>query len=87
MAEKIREQLDQNQQMMSNLASSNNTEENLSHEESQRKLREKLELELAGKEREIATLVIDAQKLQSTLIKVKETSVTQVNLCLSPIDH
>ena len=64
--------------MMSSLPTMNTAEENLSHEESQRKLREKLELELAAKEREIATLVIDAQKLQSTLIKVKETSVTQV---------
>lgn len=79
-AEKLREQLDQNQQMMTSLASSNNTEENLSHEESQRKIREKLELELASKEREIAALVTDTQKLQSTLIKVKETSVTQVIL-------
>jgi hypothetical protein len=56
----------------------NNSDENISHEENQRKLREKLELELAAKEREIATLVIDTQKLQSTLMKVKETSVTQV---------
>lgn len=56
-----------------------NSEDNISQEEIQRKLREKLELELASKEREIATLVIDTQKLQSTLIKVKETSVTQVD--------
>jgi len=56
----------------------NNSDENISNEESQRKLREKLELELAAKEREIATLVIDTQKLQSTLIKIKETSVIQV---------
>jgi hypothetical protein len=56
----------------------NNSDENISQEDNQRRLREKLELELAAKEREIATLVIDTQKLQSTLIKVKETSVTQV---------
>jgi len=56
----------------------NNSDDNISQEEIQRKLREKLELELAAKEREIAALVIDTQKLQSTLIKIKETSVTQV---------
>jgi hypothetical protein len=58
----------------------NNSDENISQEDNQRRLREKLELELAAKEREIATLVIDTQKLQSTLIKVKETSVTQVKI-------
>lgn len=51
----------------------------ISQEETERKLREKLEHELAGKERQIATLVIETQKLQSTLIKIKETSFTQVN--------
>lgn len=56
-----------------------NSNETISQEEFQRKLREKLELELATKEREIATLVIDTQKLQSTLMKIKETSVTQVD--------
>ena len=64
---------------MASISTSNNSDENISQEENQRKIREKLELELAAKEREIATLVIDTQKLQSTLIKVKETSVTQVN--------
>jgi hypothetical protein len=48
-------------------------------EETERKLLEKLELELAAKERQIASLVVETQKLQSTLIKVKETSFTQVN--------
>jgi hypothetical protein len=51
----------------------------ISQEETERKLLEKLELELAAKERRIATLVVETQKLQSTLIKVKETSFTQVN--------
>ena len=80
LVDKLREQIDQNQQLMSSIPTNNtnNSDENISHEEIQRKLREKLELELAAKEREIATLVIDTQKLQSTLIKVKETSVTQV---------
>jgi hypothetical protein len=50
----------------------------ISQEETERKLREKLEHELASKEHQIATLVIEIQKLQSTLIKVKETSFTQV---------
>jgi DNA-directed RNA polymerase specialized sigma subunit len=63
---------------MASISTNNNSDENISQEENQRKIREKLELELAAKEREIATLVIDTQKLQSTLIKVKETSVTQV---------
>ena len=76
--EKLREQVDQNQQLMASVSSTNTSDENISHEEMQRKVREKLELELTGKEREIATLVIDTQKLQSTLIKVKETSVSQV---------
>lgn len=61
----------------------NNSDDNISQEEIQRKIREKLELELASKEREIATLVIDTQKLQSTLIKIKETSVTQVEYIYS----
>ncbi len=51
----------------------------ISQEETERKLREKLEHELASKEHQIATLVIETQKLQSTLIKLKETSFTQVN--------
>ncbi len=63
---------------MTTVSTMNNSDENISQEDNQRRLREKLELELAAKEREIATLVIDTQKLQSTLIKVKETSVTQV---------
>jgi homeobox protein cut-like len=77
--DKLREQIDQNQQFMTSVSMNNNSDENISHEENQRKLREKLELELAAKEREIATLVIDTQKLQSTLMKVKETSVTQIS--------
>jgi len=51
----------------------------ISQEETERKLLEKLEVELAAKEHQIATLVIETQKLQSTLIKVKETSFSQVN--------
>ena len=47
-------------------ASTPHSDENISHEENQRKIREKLDLELAAKEREIATLEIDTQKLQST---------------------
>ena len=65
---------------MASVSTTNTSDENISHEEMQRKVREKLELELAAKEREIATLVIDTQKLQSTLIKIKETSVTQVEM-------
>jgi hypothetical protein len=56
----------------------NNSDELISQEETERKLREKLELELASKEHQITTLVVETQKLQSTLIKVKETSSTQV---------
>ena len=63
---------------MESVPSNNNSNESISQEETERKIREKLELELASKEREIATLVIDTQKLQSTLIKIKETSVAQV---------
>ena len=59
--------------------SNNNSDELISQEETERKLLEKLELELASKEHQIATLVVETQKLQSTLIKVKETSFTQVN--------
>ncbi len=57
----------------------NNSDQLISQEETERKLREKLEFELAAKERQINTLVIETQKLQSTLIKIKETSFTQVN--------
>jgi hypothetical protein len=63
---------------MQSVSTNNNSDESISQEETERRLREKLELELASKEREIATLVIDTQKLQSTLIKIKETSVAQV---------
>ncbi|CAF4477719.1 unnamed protein product, partial [Rotaria magnacalcarata] len=51
----------------------------ISQEEAERKLREKLELELAAKERKIVTLVDETQKLQSTLIKIKENSFTQIS--------
>ncbi|CAF3657842.1 unnamed protein product [Rotaria socialis] len=51
----------------------------ISQEEIERKLREKLELELAAKECKIVTLVDEAQKLQSTLIKIKENSFTQIS--------
>lgn len=63
---------------MASVSTTNNSDDNILQEETDRKLREKLEFELAAKEREIAALVIDTQKLQSTLMKVKETSVTQV---------
>ncbi len=63
---------------MASVSINKNSDESISQEETERKLREKLELELGSKEREIAALVVDAQKLQSTLIKVKETSVAQV---------
>ena len=56
-----------------------NSDELISQEETERKLREKLELELVSKEHQIATLVVETQKLQSTLIKLKETSVIQVS--------
>lgn len=51
----------------------------ISQEETERKLLEKLKLELAAKEHQIATLLVETQKLQSTLIKVKENSFSQVN--------
>ena len=60
------------------MSSMKTNEEILLQEDQDRKLRQKLELELASKEREIAALVVDTQKLQSTLIKVKETSVGQI---------
>ncbi|CAF0733169.1 unnamed protein product [Adineta ricciae] len=56
-----------------------NSDELISQEETERKLREKLELELVSKEHQIATLVVETQKLQSTLIKLKETSVIQIS--------
>ncbi|CAF2753995.1 unnamed protein product [Rotaria sp. Silwood2] len=77
--DKLREQLDQTQKFMTSVSTNNNTDEIISQEENERKLREKLEFELASKEREISALVIDTQKLQSTLIKVKETSVSQIS--------
>ena len=43
----------------------------ISQDDSERKLHEKLELELASKEHQIATLRVDREKLQSTLIQVK----------------
>lgn len=73
MVDKIREELEQTNN------NNNNSVEMISQEETERKLLEKLEVELAAKEHQIATLVIETQKLQSTLIKVKETSFSQVN--------
>jgi hypothetical protein len=73
LVDKIREELEQTREI------NKNSVELISKEETERKLLEKLELELAGKEHQIATLVIETQKLQSTLIKVKESSFTQVN--------
>ena len=75
MVDKIREELEQT----NNNNNNNNSVEMISQEETERKLLEKLEVELAAKEHQIATLVIETQKLQSTLIKVKETSFSQVN--------
>ncbi|CAF3670769.1 unnamed protein product [Rotaria sp. Silwood1] len=79
LVDKLREQLDQTQKFMASVSTNNNSDESISQEETEKKLREKLEFELASKEREIAALVIDTQKLQSTLIKVKETSVAQIS--------
>jgi len=73
LVDKIREELEQTNN------NNNNSVEMISQEETERKLLEKLEVELAAKEHQIATLVIETQKLQSTLIKVKETSFSQVN--------
>lgn len=73
--DKLREQIEQMRRTMSEMTPS---EQINAQEDQDRKLREKTELELASKEREIAALVLDTQKLQSTLIKVKETSLTQI---------
>ncbi|UJR26795.1 hypothetical protein I4U23_008108 [Adineta vaga] len=73
LVDKLREDVDQ-------IHSTNtNSDELISQEETERKLREKLEHELVSKEHQIATLVGETQKLQSTLIKLKETSVTQIS--------
>ncbi|CAF3668670.1 unnamed protein product [Rotaria sordida] len=79
LVDKLREQLNQTEKLMASVSTNNNSDEIISQEETERKLREKLEFELVSKEREIAALVIDTQKLQSTLIKVKETSVAQIS--------
>ncbi|CAF3504480.1 unnamed protein product [Rotaria sordida] len=60
-------------------ANNKSNDELISQEGIERKLCEKLELELATKERQIVTLADETQKLQSTLIKIKETSFTQVS--------
>lgn len=77
LADRLREQIDKLQE---NLSSIPDSTELHSNEENQRRIREKLEFDLAAKEREIAALVADTQKLQSTLIKVRETSLSQVSL-------
>ena len=46
--------------------------------EIERKLCEELKRELAAKERRIAMLVDEKQRLQSTLINTQETSLTKV---------
>ncbi|CAF1460559.1 unnamed protein product [Adineta steineri] len=70
---KLREELEQTR------TTNNNSDELISQEETKRKLREKLEHELLSKEHQIATLVVETQKLQSALIKLKETSFTQIS--------
>ncbi len=70
--EKFREEIEQTS------ATNKKSDELISQEETERKLVEKLEHELATKEHQIATLVGEKQKLQSTLIQIKETSSTQV---------
>jgi DNA mismatch repair ATPase MutS len=79
-ADKLREQVEKMQATISSDLAVKSSEELHAYEDNERVIREKLELELAAKEREIATLVVDTQKLQSTLIKVKETSVSQVEI-------
>ncbi|CAF1530145.1 unnamed protein product, partial [Adineta ricciae] len=79
LVDKLREQLEQAHNLMTSTSTNKTSDESILQEGIERSLREKLELELASKEREIAALVIDTQKLQSTLIKVKETSVTQIS--------
>lgn len=78
LVDKLREQLEQLQSSVPSASAMHHSDDLINQEESERKFREKLELELAAKEREIGALVVDTQKLQSTLIKVKETSVAQV---------
>ena len=56
----------------------NKSNELNSQEEIERKLCEELKLELVTKEHQIATLVDETQRLQSTLINIKETSLTKV---------
>ncbi|CAF1667360.1 unnamed protein product [Rotaria magnacalcarata] len=80
LVDKLREQLDQAHKLMaSSVPKNQSSDELMSQEESEKQTREKLEFELAAKEREITTLVVDTQKLQSTLIKIRETSVTQIS--------
>ncbi|CAF4037106.1 unnamed protein product, partial [Rotaria magnacalcarata] len=80
LVDKLREQLDQAHKLMaSSVPKNQSSDELMSQEESEKQTREKLEFELAAKEREITALVVDTQKLQSTLIKIRETSVTQIS--------
>ncbi|UJR22316.1 hypothetical protein I4U23_025378 [Adineta vaga] len=79
LVDKLREQLEQTQNFATSTSMNKTSDESFLQEGIERNLREKLELELGSKEREIAALVIDTQKLQSTLMKVKETSVTQIS--------
>ena len=72
--EKLREEREEMQgSMNSSPVTNNHSVQMISEEDSERKLREQLQDELARKDDEIATLVLDRDKLQSALLKVRST--------------
>jgi hypothetical protein len=76
LVDKLREEPKEIQGRMttsSTVATNNHSVEMISQDDVERKLCDKLELELASKNDEIAALIVDRNKLQSTLIKVKTT--------------
>lgn len=71
LVEKLRDELNVMQDKVNLLSRTTNHSVQMTfQEDSERKLREKLELELASKEHQIATLTLDRDKLQSTLNQV-----------------
>lgn len=86
--EKLREEMQGS--MNSSPVTNNHSVQMISEEDSERKLREQLQDELARKDDEIATLVLDRDKLQSALLKVgsnREKQTTRIDGHFSLLVH
>lgn len=80
LVEKVRE-VEQSQGKMNTSSPANNhSVQMIPQDDSERKLHEKLKLELASKEQQIAALLADKEKMQSKLIQVNNETRTMTTL-------